>query len=188
MRDYDSVTDALARITRGKCHRGPLANAATRGRVQWARGNTGVATRGVATAAGVFDQVATDSEGRRIKRAGLQRLSYPVVCPRKDSNPWGSVLRVICVTNALLTIEQSYDRAAGVQVCSTRAIARWLRKSLFPRREQDSRTKNSRRNAAWHEHSGRSVAHAVVVADDCRGATTTTTCPPGPHLILPRYF
>jgi hypothetical protein len=110
---HDSVTDALTRrrITRGKCHSGPLTNAATRERVQWARGNTGVATRGVATAAGVFLKVAT--EGRRIKRAGLQRLSYPVVCPRKDSNPWGSVLRVICVTNALLTIEQDFVRPRG---------------------------------------------------------------------------
>jgi hypothetical protein len=101
-RDYDSVTDALARITRGKCHRGPLANAATRERVQWARGNTGVATRGVATAAGVFLKVAT--EGRRIKFT--RRVAAPQL-PRGLSperfEPVGlrvkSDLRNQCTTN-----------------------------------------------------------------------------------------
>jgi hypothetical protein len=43
--------------------------------------------------------------------------SFSVECPWQESNPWGSVLRAICVATAL-----SYNR-----VCT---IAQWLRSSL----------------------------------------------------------
>ena len=45
---------------------------------------------------------------------------FSVECPWQESNPWGSGLRVICVT-----IEQSYNRGC--------TIARWLRRSLLTR-------------------------------------------------------
>jgi hypothetical protein len=61
---------------------------------------------------------------RRVGSTGttrLTRLSNCFVksrCPWQESNPWGSVLRVICVTIAL-----SYNRGC--------TIAQWLRKSLL---------------------------------------------------------
>ena len=60
---------------------------------------------------------ATPGQGLRIKR---HHGNFSVVCPWQESNPWGSVLRVICVT-----IEQSYNRGC--------TIAQWLRKSLLTR-------------------------------------------------------
>ena len=55
-----------------------------------------------------------------LSSARRRSATFPwcVRVPGKKSNPWGSVLRVICVT-----IEQSYNRGC--------TIARWLRRSLL---------------------------------------------------------
>ena len=55
---------------------------------------------------------------------GLRRslqLNFFRSVSRQESNPWGSVLRVICVA-----IEQSYNRGC--------TVAQWLRRSLLKRR------------------------------------------------------
>ena len=85
----------------------PCANATTRERGGW-----------LTTAPG---------QGLRIKpdawvTPGYSRTqeAFSVRVSRQESNPWGSVLRVICVT-----IEQSYNRGC--------TIARWLRRSLLTR-------------------------------------------------------
>jgi hypothetical protein len=62
----------------------------------------------------------TPGRGLRIKRHWQERAlaSFSVECPWQESSPWGSVLRVICVTIAL-----SYNRGC--------TIAQWLRRSLL---------------------------------------------------------
>ncbi len=84
----------------------PEANAATRVRERRALVSSGVTS-------------ATPGQGLRIKfHSVAERLgNFSVKCPWQESNPWGSVLRVICVS-----IEQSYNRGCTIARCLRRSL------------------------------------------------------------------